>query len=44
MQKADEAPTKCGSNFKENEHKLFLLHSYGGSENYKYKKLDKKIT
>lgn len=28
----------------ENEHKLFLLHSYGGSENYKYKKLDKKIT
>lgn len=26
----------------ENEHKLFLLHSYGGSENYKYKKLEKR--
>lgn len=27
----------------ENEYKLFLLYSYGGFENYKYKKFDKKI-
>lgn len=43
MYKVDEVLIKCGLNFKENEYKLFLLYSYGGFENYKYKKFDKKI-